>query len=341
MSLTVKEQLELEHTLENELYLLSPWDSIGTVEAIDPRDLYIDALLDSIEVCVEYKVACDLFNGATCTVAPQLFEECALRAEFINCNADGNFPSGTPEPNYESLKRLGYFMKARGIPLGFGFDGDGDRMMPIDSSGAMVSPDRVLASYAAYEVEKKQGGIVVTHVGASMNIDEMVREAGGRVERTPVGDAFITEAMADHEAIFGGEPVGAWIHPDIHMCPDGLLAALKLIEALQETEMALEEFINQAPVYPLQRSKLGCSNKMKTNVLEYISGNYQDSFNNVKSISKIDGVRLELEEGWILIRPSGTEPLIRVTAEAKTPEQTAELTERGVGLIKKALSEVK
>ena len=341
MSLTQKEQLEVENVLENELYRLAPWDGVGTLETIFPIEDYINELSLSIDIDIDEKIACDLYNGATCTVAPLLMDEFSLRVDFINGVADGTFPSGNPEPSEKSLGRLGRFMTSRDITIGFGFDGDGDRMMLVDSSGRMVDPDRLLASFAAYVVEKNQGGTVVTHVGASMNVDEMVEKAGGNVIRTPVGDAFITEAMEDNKSVFGGEPVGAWVHPSVHMCPDGLLSALKLLEALQETGLELEEFLRETPTYPLSREKLECPENKKESALKFISSNYRDTFNNVQSINTVDGVRLELEEGWVLIRPSGTEPLIRITVEAKTKQYVREYMDKGIILIKKSLRELK
>jgi phosphoglucosamine mutase len=341
MSLTEKERMQLENVIKNDLYDLAQWDSVGLVEYLDAIDFYIDTLVESIELFLDMKIACDLFNGATSVVASPLMDEFAIQVEFINGIPDGTFPSGAPEPNRESLRRLENFIKFRDIPIGFGFDGDGDRMMVVDNYRGFVSPDRVLAAYAAYMVEKNQGGTVITHIGASMNVNEMVEEAGGQVVRTPVGDSFITESIVENKAIFGGEPVGAWVHPDISLCPDGLLSALKLLEALQEKEMTLEEFFTQSPVYPLRREKIGCPNEKKTALLEFISMNYRYKFNNVQSVNNIDGIRLELEDGWLLIRPSGTEPIIRITVEAKNLERVKEYMEKGTSLVEKSLRELK
>lgn len=341
MSLKEKEQEELETVINEELYYRSPWDAVGNVENLDSVGFYIDELMERIELEPNYRIVCDLFNGATCTVAPALMEEFAIQAIFINGLADGRLPSGNPEPDEKSLQRLSNFLKLKEVQVGFGFDGDGDRMMPVDNTGRVVSPDRALAAYAAYEVEKNQGGVVVTHVGASMSVNEVVEDAGGEVKRTPVGDVFITEAMAEYKAVFGGEPVGAWVHPGINMCPDGLLSALKLLEALQEKEMTLQEFVSQAPLYPIRREKLNCPNDKKAAVLEFISTNYGKAFGEVESVSTMDGVKLEMEEGWVLIRPSGTEPSVRLTVEAMSPQHVKEYTEKGITLIKKSLREVK
>ncbi len=341
MSFTSREQQELERMLEDGGYRLAPWDRVGGVEEVDAVEPYADALGDALDLYWDDKVACDLFSGATCVTAPRVFEELGVQAEFINAVPDGRFPAGDPEPNAETLRRLGGYMRSRGVTIGFGFDGDGDRMMPVGSGGAVASPDRVLAAYAGYVVERSGGGVVVTHVGASMSVDDVVEAAGGRVVRTPVGDAFVTEAVALHGAVFGGEPVGAWVFPEVHMCPDGVLSALKLLEALGETETTLDEFVERAPSYPVRRAKLECPDTLKEQVMASISADYGYSLKGVREISTVDGVRLELESGWVLIRPSGTEPLIRVTVEGRSREDMEILMERAKDLVKKVLGGLK
>jgi phosphoglucosamine mutase len=341
MSFTIRKQLELERILEDGGYRLAPWDCVGGVEEVDAVEPYADALGEALDVSWDGGAACDLFSGATCVTAPRVFEELGVQAEFINAVPDGRFPAGDPEPNAETLRRLGGYMKARGVPIGFGFDGDGDRMMPVGSDGATVSPDRVLAAYAGYAVERSGGGVVVTHVGASMSVDDVVAAAGGRVVRTPVGDAFVTEAVAEHGAVFGGEPVGAWVFPEVHMCPDGVLSALKLLEALGETETTLDEFVERAPSYPIGRAKLECPNSLKGKAMASISEDYGYSLKGVREIGTVDGVRLELESGWVLIRPSGTEPFIRVTVEGRSRVDMEILMERAKDLVKKVLGGLK
>jgi len=341
MSLTNPEQLELEAVLERDAYSLAQWDEVGAVDQVDPVEPYLEAVSDALDELGDSRVGCDLFSGATCTMAPAAFQEMGVEAEFINSVPDGAFPAGNPEPSPESLARLGSFLRARGLDLGFGFDGDGDRMMPVDRGGAMVSPDRALAAYAGYVVERSGGGVVVTHVGASMNVDDMVEEAGGTVVRTPVGDAFITEAMEKHGAVFGGEPVGAWVMPEVHMCPDGVLSSLKLLEALEDTGLSLREFVEGAPEYPLDRAKVECPNRHKGRVMELLAEEYRGVFGEAEDVNTVDGVRLELEEGWVLIRPSGTEPLMRLTVEGRDSRKVRELMEKGKSLVNKVVGGLK
>jgi len=337
MSLTIKEQLATEKVMVEEEYVWAQWDTVGASDEVDAIEPYVEMLADSIIIEKEVMVAADCFCGATSTLAPMAFGEFPLKSNIINAIPDGTFPAGNPEPSRDSLMGLGRYMKALGCEVGFGFDGDGDRMMPVGVDGLMVNPDRALAAYAGYAIERNGGGTVVTHVGASMNVDDMVKEAGGKIVRTPVGDAFITEAMAKHGAVFGGEPVGAWIFPEHHMCPAGVMGALKILEALEETGNSIEEFISAAPEYPLDRAKLGCEEKQKARAMTLIAEGYQDAYRKVNSVSTVDGVRLEMDNGWALIRPSGTEPLIRITVEGRTVKDVEAIMDRGRLLVKKVL----
>ncbi len=148
-----------------------------------------------------------------------------------------------------------------------------------------------------------------------MSVEEEVEAAGGSVVRTKVGDVHITEAMLETGAIFGGEPVGAWIHPDVHLCPDGLLSAVRLMQALDSDGKTLSQFVSGITEYPTLRAKVSCPNSEKDAAMGSIS-DIGEEFGEVTDISTVDGVHLQLEDGWVLIRPSGTEPIIRITVEA-------------------------
>lgn len=337
MAYTEEQQQRLEERMERGEFTRSTWDGVGTVETVDARWMYVDGLAENLELERRWRVACDLFNGATCTIVPAVFEEFGCEATLINAQPDGHFPAGPPEPTPESLGRLGRMVEAVGAEIGFGFDGDGDRMMAVDEKGRAPNPDRVLAAYAGHVVGRKQGGVVVTHIGASMCVEETVAEAGGSAVRTRVGDVSIAEAVRRRKAVFGGEPVGAWIHPEVHLCPDGVLSALKLMEALEAEEKTLSEFVEGVPEYPLLRSKVDCPNQRKTETMRAISARYRDAFGEVLSASTIDGIRLDLEDGWTLIRPSGTEPVIRITVEARNMRMAEELMERSRRFVLKML----
>jgi phosphoglucosamine mutase len=326
MAYTMEQQERLEEHIHKGENSASDWNRVGHVEAMDLKRLYIDAISDLVEAPLEKRLVCDLFNGATTSIAKDLFDELGCATILINAQPDGHFPAGNPEPNKESLQRLGKIVKDSGAEIGFGFDGDGDRMIPVDENGETPSPDRVLAAYAGYVVRANGGGTVVTHVGASMSVEEAVEAAGGSVVRTKVGDVHITEAMLETGAIFGGEPVGAWIHPDVHLCPDGLLSAVRLMQALDSDGKTLSQFVSGIPEYPTLRAKVACPNSKKDAAMGSIS-DIGNEFGDVTDVSTVDGVRLQLEDGWVLIRPSGTEPIIRITVEAHDEGQAKGLLE--------------
>lgn len=325
MAYNEEQQERLEALIDAREFVRPAWNRLGRVETVDAGRLYVDAVTQDAMMTTKWRVVCDLFNGATCTVAPEFFDELGVDATLINAQPDGRFPAGDPEPNEQSLARLGRMVEATGADIGFGFDGDGDRMMAVDERGDIPGPDRVLAAYARHLVERRSGGTVVTHVGASMCVDEAVEGAGGTVFRTKVGDVHITQAVAESGAVFGGEPVGAWVHPDVHMCPDGLLSALKLMAALETEGKTLSELLSGIPEYPTLRVKVECPDLERGKAMESVSSAYGGEFGEVEEVSTLDGVRLRLEDGWVLIRPSGTEPIIRITVEARSESRAKEL----------------
>ena len=329
MAYTTEQQEALEKLIAEEEFSQASWGYVGGVEKIDAARIYADTFAQITELKKDWTVACDLFNGATCTVAPALFKELGTSSILINAQPDGHFPAGNPEPDRESLKRLARIVRRTKSSIGFGFDGDGDRMMAVTEKGRVPKPDRVLAAYARYIVGVYGGGTVVTHVGASMCVDEAVESAGGKVIRSKVGDVYVTEAMLENEAIFGGEPVGAWIHPDVNMCPDGLLSALRIMLALEAEDKTLSAFISDIPDYPILRTKIDCPNEKKEQAMDKIAKGYKDKFGKSKNESTVDGLRFETKDGWTLIRPSGTEPYIRITVEAQDSKKADKLMETG------------
>jgi len=337
MAYTIDQQERLEERIHKGEYATPDWNHVGHVEAMDLKRLYIEAISELVEVPLEKRLVCDLFNGATTSIAKELFEELGSATILINAQPDGHFPAGNPEPNKESLERLGKMVRDSGAEIGFGFDGDGDRMIPVDENGSTPSPDCVVAAYAGHVVRANGGGSVVTHVGASMSVEKAVEAAGGKVVRTKVGDVHVTEAMLENGAIFGGEPVGAWIHPDIHLCPDGILSAVRLMQALDSEGKTLSQFVSDIPEYPTLRAKVACPNSEKDSAMDSIS-DITSEFGDVKDISTVDGVRLQLEDGWVLIRPSGTESLIRITVEAHDEERAKGLLETSKNVVQSVLS---
>jgi phosphoglucosamine mutase len=253
----------------------------------------------------------------------------------LNAQPDGFFPARSSEPTAESLRDLAQVVKAVDAEIGVAFDGDGDRVAFIDEQGGFVDFDRALAAFSAYAVKKNGGGIVITSVEASMCVEKMVEAEGGTVVRTKVGDVYISEAMKRCNAVFGGEPCGAWVHPRFHYCPDGLLSAVLMLKALEEEEKTACEFVAEVPEYVTLRENIACKNDLKWRAVANIEKAIKSAFPAYTGFSTVDGVRLALRNGWLLIRASGTEPLIRLTVEGESLKVANDIMAEGKALVKK------
>jgi phosphoglucosamine mutase len=181
---------------------------------------------------------------------------------------------------------------------------------------------------------------VVTNVEASMCVETMAEKLGGKVIRTRVGDVYISEAVKRFDAIFGGEPCGAWVHPYYHYCPDGPLSAVLVLKALEEEDTSLREFVADVPEYVTLRKNLDCRNDLKHKVIRSIENAAKAAFPEYIDFSTIDGVRLALKNGWLLIRASGTEPMIRMTVEGESLKVANDIMGRGIVLIRNRYEEL-
>jgi phosphoglucosamine mutase len=340
-SYSEKSQDEIEKIVKEKNFRLIEWKDVGEASAKDESRLYIDMMKANVKLDREWRVVVDCGCGAASNLAPKILTELGCKVTTINAQPDGFFPARSPEPDTESLKPLTRIVKELNADLGIAYDGDGDRTAFIDGEGNFVSFDHVLAAYAAYISEKTRGGIVVTNVEASMCIERMVEAHGGKVVRTKVGDIYITEAIKTHDAVFGGEPCGAWVHPSFHYCPDGILSSVLLLKALENEGKKLTEFISEVPRYPVVRKNVTCKNEAKYKIVEKVGEKLKATFPDYENFSSIDGVRLALKNGWVLVRASGTEPLIRLTVEGESMKAAKEIMDRSLKIIGKFVGGIK
>jgi phosphoglucosamine mutase len=328
-------QNKIERIIEHENFRLANWRNVGEALFVDESHLYVEMVRKTVKLNNEWHVIVDPGCGATYNLAPLIFRCLGCKVTDINAQPDGFFPGRSPEPNAESLKPLAKIVQELGADVGVAYDGDGDRVAFIDEGGNFVDFDRVLAAYTAYVAKKKSGGTVVTNVEASTCVEKMVEKHGGKVIRTKVGDVYVAEAIKQFNAVFGGEPCGAWIHPQIHYCPDGIFSSVLLLKALEDEDKRLSEFISETPQYQTRRKNIACKNEIKYEVVKKVGEGLKSVFPAYKELSTVDGVRLTLENGWILVRASGTEPLVRLTAEGESLKAAKEIMEKGVTLVKK------
>ena len=334
-------QNEIEKIIEKESFKLVDWRNVGEALSIDESHLYVEMMRKTVKLRKKWYVIVDPGCGATYNLAPLILQNLGCKVTAVNAHPDGFFTARSPEPNAESLKPLTKIVQELGADVGIAYDGDGDRVSFIDEKGNFVNFDSVLSAYAAYVTKKKREGAIVTNIEASMSVEKMVEAHGGKVIRTRVGDVYVAEAIKRHHAIFGGEPCGAWIHPQFHYCPDGILSSVILLKALEDEDKKLSKFISEMPRYVTLRENVACKNNVKYKVVEKVEQDLKTAFPMYEESSTVDGVRLALKNGWILVRASGTEPLVRLTVEGESLKAAKEIMDKGLTLIKKLAKRMK
>jgi phosphoglucosamine mutase len=274
----------------------------------------------------DLKVIVDCANGPAFNVTPLVLQRMGCKVITINSNPDGHFPGRMPEPTEENLTDLKNAVVSMKADLGIAHDGDADRMVAIDDRGQFLGGDQLLALFAKRFAKEK----VVVTVDASMSIDDYI---DARVMRTRVGDVFVSEEVKKVGASFGGEPSGTWIFPDQTYCPDGVLAAARLVEIASEEKLStLREGV---PVYPTLRSSVGFKADRKAEVLKRLEEEMRAIES--KELLTMDGFRHQFEDGWALVRPSGTEPKIRLLAEARDEGRAGEIMKLMSDAVKRCL----
>jgi phosphoglucosamine mutase len=340
LAFTDAEQNAVEEIIAQNRYMLAGWRKVGSASKVEASHLYVGMLTKATTLQKPWRVVVDPGCGATYQTAPAALTSLGCKTTAINAQPDGYFPARKSEPTAQSLTSLSQTVKALEADVGVAFDGDGDRAAFVDEEGGFVDFDRALAAYAAFALKRSGGGTVVTNVEASMCVETMASQFGGKVVRVRVGDVYVSEAMAQFGAVFGGEPCGAWVHPKLHWCPDGPLSAVLMLKALEEENLSLSEFIAQVPQYVTLRENLTCKNEQKHQIVANLKKTVTQAFPNYTDFSTVDGVRLALKTGWLLIRASGTEPLIRLTVEGESLKAAQDIMKQSVELVKNYTGEV-
>ncbi len=300
------QQRQVEENLRRKEWVA--WDSQGDLRGVDALSPYIRAISEKRSSLGGLPLVLDCGNGAGSVATPALLRDLDADLSCVNCNPSGHF--GRPsEPLEEHLGYIGEMVRKREAAGAIVHDGDADRMMAFDGRGRYITGDRMLMLFATYLSARE----VVTTYDATMAIEEIAT-----VRRTPVGDTYVSAELSRWGS-FGGEPSGAWIFPDHSLCPDGPYAAVLYAEMTREWDVAAE--IDRMPLYPVLRESLPCSGAAE--IMQAIGAEVPT-----------DGVRLAEENGWCLIRASGTEPKIRLTAEGTDRKAAEAMLARGHALLK-------
>jgi len=315
-------------------YEYAPWDAVGTrTTRSDARDRHVNAVVDAVgDLGADAPaVVVDVGNG-TGTVTAAALRALGCSVHTLDADADGSFPARPSEPTAETCASLRAVVEATDADLGVAHDGDADRMLAVTEEGTFVPGDVLLAVFATDAVSN--GETVAVPVDTSLAVDRAVRDAGGDTTYTRVGDGHVAARTADNGVVFGGEPSGAWIWPAHARCPDGTLAAAKLASLVADAD-SVSSLVAGVEQTPLRRENIETGEKdaVVAAVHDRVEETYED-------VTALDGVRVEVRDGWFLVRASGTQPLVRVTAEAATSERADELLDTARDLVQDALTVV-
>ncbi len=312
-----------------------PWDRIGKTELNNTAIAHhIDSILRLNLISPEkiaarkFKVVVDCVNGAGGTILPQLFQRLGCEVVFINEEPTGLFPR-PPEPLPENLKELCQAVKGNGADLGFAVDPDVDRLAIIDENGNPLGEEYTLALAVNFVLQKRHGPVAV-NVSVTQAIDEIAAKYGVPVFRTKVGEIHVAKKMKEVKAVIGGEGNGGVILPELHLGRDAPVGIALTLQHLAEFGGTIGELQRSLPQYAIAKNRIEVGDTNIAQVLEAITEKYRDH-----RLDMTDGLKILWPDHWVQIRPSNTEPIIRIYSEARTMDQANALAYQFVEEIKR------
>jgi phosphomannomutase len=288
-------------------------------KSIDVHKDYIKKILEDIVISPTLKVVWDNGNGAAGKVLESLLSMLPNQNILLNKEIDGNFPSHHPDPTVaENLTELINTVKANEFDLGIAFDGDGDRIGVVDSRGNIIWGDQLLTIFAEDILKSSPGAAIVMDIKASNALLAYIRSLGGQPAISKVGHGFIKEKMKETGAVIAGELSGHMFFADKYFgYDDAIYAALRLIDLLSRNNQSLDVLFDALPkTYNTPEIRVTVPEEQKFAIIEHIKASLQ-TVSDVK-INDIDGIRVEMSDGWWLLRASNTEAKLNIRCEANS-----------------------
>ena len=291
----------------------------GDVDEIDLDDSYIDRVLEEVAIAQPLKVVVDCGNGVAGDIAPRLLRELGCEVIELYCEIDGDFPNHHPDPaEPENLEDLRTVVQAEKADLGLAFDGDGDRLGVVTNSGEIIWPDKLIMLFAQDIVSRNPGADIIYDVKCSRHLNNIISELGGRPIMWKTGHSHMKAKIKETGALLAGEFSG-------HICfgerwygfDDALYSAVRLLEILSTDGRTVDEIFAQFPVtFTTPEIKITTTESEKFEIMEKLSAgaDWGDG-----TITTIDGIRVDYADGWGLIRPSNTSPVLSLRFEADGP----------------------
>jgi phosphomannomutase/phosphoglucomutase len=302
-------------------FSLASWDKIGTVDSVDAKTNYKNFFSTHFKYKKKLNVALDCGGASMTLSAPDIFTALGLSTIPVYCEPDPTFSSRPSDPKPKNLTALVEAVKQHSCDFGVAFDGDGDRAVIVDNTGNILSADQTGIILGKYGIKKK--GTIIVNVECSKAVKEQLEPLGFTIKQIKVGHTFLTlEAKKEH-APLGIESSGHLILPEYFLFDDALVVPLKIAEILETVKKHLHQLVADLPRDPTKKEEIACADERKFDVVEQLKQQLTAEYPHVNTM---DGVRVNLKNGWVLIRPSNTSPIIRLTVEADNDTVLKELT---------------
>jgi len=336
------QEIEIENIFFGNAIRYVEWNKIGEVQTLTGGiDEYIEAIKEHVDVAKiakkHYHVVVDAANSVAALAVPKLLRNLGCKVSTINANVDGTFPSRPPEPRPENLTELARTVRAVNADVGVAFDGDADRAIFVDETGEIHWGDKTFALVEKYFLIKNPGERIVSPISSSTLVKDVADAYGGEIVWTKVGSVTVSHTMKKLNVKLGGEENGGIFYGPHQAVRDGGMATALILDIMADTNKSLSSLLGELPSYFIEKGKVECPNELKEKVLEKIIEQTRGL-----NTSTVDGVKIWFDDkSSILVRPSGTEPLYRLYAEAKTKEKAEALIQEFSLKLKRIIDSVK
>jgi phosphoglucosamine mutase len=323
------QEIEISRIYDEKDFLKIEYDQIGKVTEInDIDDIHISNITELIHFDgSKLHAIVDPGNGSGCEIVPKLLTAYNVNIMTINSQMDGRFPGRHSEPNKKNLIQISKFLKiSQQEDIGIALDGDADRVIFLDERGEIVDPIRLLALMAKYIIQErvisKDNMKIATPVNSSSVIEDVLNPFGCEVIRTEVGDIKVALALQKHGGFLGGETSGTYIWPNFHFGPDSMFTIATVLQIITKSGKSLKELLKGIPEYPYYAEKfklkqdIPFTEEINEKIIIEMKKNFKDLGKEKVQINRMDGCRFDFEDGWLLIRRSGTSPYLRISGES-------------------------
>ena len=338
LEISRSDEQAVERAIHGRAFTPVTWDRAGTIrqdsQGVDRYLASIESNIDAPAVRkAQLRVVLDCGNGTSAVTSPRLLRSLGCRLTTLNANPDGHFPGHPSEPTDENLADLKATVVSSGADLGIAHDGDSDRIAFIDETGRYVPGEVALALLAQEMLRAHPKGLVVTSVTSSTCVEKVVAKAGGEIVITRSGSLPVAEAILERKAIFGGEENGGYYWPSHQTARDGPMSSAKMLEFLVQRGRPLSELLKELPPSVVVKAKTPLAPELRSAVVGRVTRTLETE---ARRLVTLDGVKAFYDDGWLLIRPSGTEPICRVFAESTAAARARELVDHGLSLVRDA-----